>query len=137
MGVIIMNYEELKDYVSSQLPEKSKLTVMKKVIDDIANRFSDLQTKLTDDLNISENQNNISVATTGNHTGTIFTIGDRQILVKYDGDSLIKVIAYEPGVLNETRIDNIILKDGKAVYENNGEPFDVKSVEGYLDWFKK
>lgn len=132
-----MNYEELKDYVNGQLPEKSKLTVMKRVIDDIASRFFDLESKLTNDLNISENQNNISVSTTGNHTGTIFTIGDRQILVNYDGDSHIKVIAYEPGVLNETRIDNIVFKDGKAVYENNGEPFDVNTVESYLDWFKK
>ena len=132
-----MNYDELKEYVNSQLPETSKLTIMKHVIDDIANEFFRLKSKLTKDLNIAEIQNNINVATTGNLTGTIFSIGDRQIIVNYDGDSHIKVIAYEPGVLNETRIDDIIYKDGKAVYESNGKLFDLKSVESYLDWFNK
>lgn len=132
-----MNYEELKEYVGSQLPKTSKLTIMKRVIDDIANEFSNLKNQLTEDLNIDENQNNINVATTGNRTGTAFSIGDRRIIVNYDGDSHIKVIAYEPGVLNETRIDDIIYRDGKAVYEGNGELFDLKSVESYLDWFKK
>lgn len=137
MEVIIMNYEELKEYVGSQLPGTSKLTTMKRVIDDIASEFFNLKNKLTEDLNIDGNQNNINVATTGNRTGTVFSIGDRQIIVTYDGDSHIKVIAYEPGVLNETRIDDIIYRDGKAVYEGNGELFDLKSVESYLDWFKK
>ena len=132
-----MNYEELKEYVGSQLPKTSKLTIMKRVIDDIANEFSNLKNQLTEDLNIDENQNNINVATTGNRTGTVFSIGDRRIIVNYDGDSHIKVIAYEPGVLNETRIDDIIYRDGKAVYEGNGELFDLKSVESYLVWFKK
>lgn len=137
MEVIIMNYEELKEYVGSKLPEASKLTIMKRVIDDIASEFFNLKNKLTEDLKIDENQNNVNVSTTGNHTGTVFSIGDRQIKVEYDGDSHIEVIVYEPGVLDATKIDDIIYSDGKAVYEGNGELFDLKSVESYLDWFKK
>ncbi|MFB8545320.1 hypothetical protein ACFC6K_05110 [Enterococcus casseliflavus] len=132
-----MNYEELKEYVGSQLPEASKLTIMKRVIDDIASEFFNLKNKLTEDLKIDENQNNVNVSTTGNHTGTVFSIGDRQIKVEYDGDSHIKVIVYEPGVLDATKIDDIIYSDGKAVYEGNGELFDLNSLESYLDWFKK
>lgn len=132
-----MNYEELKEYVGSQLPEASKLTIMKRVIDDIASEFFNLKNNLTEDLKIDENQNNVNVSTTGNHTGTVFSIGDRQIKVEYDGDSHIKVIVYEPGVLDATKIDDIIYSDGKAVYEGNGELFDLKSLESYLDWFKK
>ena len=67
-----MNYEELKEYVGSQLPEASKLTIMKRVIDDIASEFFNLKNKLTEDLKIDENQNNVNVSTTGNHTGTVF-----------------------------------------------------------------
>lgn len=135
--VISMNYEELKEYVGSQLPETSKLTIMKRVIDDIASEFFNLKNKLTEDLNIDENQNNINVAKTGNRRGTVLSIGDRQIKVDYDGDSHIEVIVYEPGVLDATKIDDIIYRDGKAVYEGNGELFDLKSIESYLDWFKK
>jgi hypothetical protein len=132
-----MNYEELKEYVGSQLPETSKLTIMKRVIDDIASEFFNLKNKLTEDLNIDENQNNINVAKTGNRRGTVLSIGDRQIKVDYDGDSHIEVIVYEPGVLDATKIDDIIYRDGKAVYEGNGELFDLKSIESYLYWFKK
>lgn len=132
-----MEYDELKDYVESQLPNKSKLVVMKKAIDKMAGYFSMLKDNLTVDLAIDEVQNNINVATTGNHTGTLFHIGDRQLIATYDGDKTIRVVAYEAGVLPESTVDTITFQDGVAVCESTGKPFDLDVVKGYLDWFKK
>lgn len=132
-----MEYDELKDYVEEQLPHKSKLVVMKKVIDRMAEYFYMLKDNLTVDLAIDEDQNNINVATTGNNTGTLFHIGDRQLIATYDNDKIIKVIAYEAGVLPETRVDTITFQDGVAICESTGEPFELDVVKGYLDWFKK
>lgn len=132
-----MEYDELKDYVESQLPNKSKLVVMKNVIDEIAEYFSNLKERLITDLAIEETQNNISVGTTGFHTGASITIGSRQLSANYDGDKTINVIAYEAGVLPKSDVDTIIFKDGSAVHESTGQPFDVNNVQDYLDWFKK
>ncbi|MBO0447936.1 hypothetical protein JZO76_00135 [Enterococcus sp. MJM12] len=132
-----MEYEDLKDYVSNQLPKKSRLVVMKKVIDEMAEYFSMLKNKLTVDLAIDDIQNNINVATTGGHTGTFFSIGDRSLSANYDGDKTIEVTAYEPGVLPASKVDTIVFRDGKAIHELTGEQFDIKNVEKYLDWFKK
>lgn len=132
-----MEYEEFKDFVSEQLPKVSKVTTMKKVIKQIGDSLFTLKNKVAQDLEINEDQNNISANFTGSTTGFYFAIGDRRLAFNYDGNETITCHISEPGVLPSTSIDQIIFKDGKAVHINSGEQFDVKSVESYLDWFKK
>lgn len=132
-----MEYEEFKDFVSEQLPKVSKVTTMKKVIKQIGDSLYTLKNKAVQDLEINEDQDNISANFLGSTTGFYFTIGDRRLEFDYDGNETINCLISEPGVLQSTLIDQIIFKDGKAVHINSGEQFDIKSVESYLDWFKK
>lgn len=130
-----MSYEDLKNYAENNLGNVSKLQTMKSVIENSYKYFTQLEKKLVHDLSMTDTNRNVSVASTGNMTGTLIGVNARSLTMSYEDNDYIRVMIYEPGVIQET-IDILSYVDGKVI-RKNGNVFETNNIDEYLNFFSK
>lgn len=131
-----MDYDELKELVKSKDPNNKEYIFMTNTINDIYLHLSQLTDKLMKDLSLSYPSSPISVGSNAVKTSAGITIGKRQINFNYK-DSKIKVLCYEPGVINK---DIGVLKyvpENKIIHEDSKQEFKITDIDKYLEWFKE